>query len=290
MKYIPNSVTAKLGRTGLKLQASSPRTLFIAGVVGVGATVALTVRATMKLDPILNEHDLRIRSIKNSEHGTHKDVVCVYTKTTLDVGKAFSPVLVVGAASICALAGSHNILTKRNAGLTAAYAAIEKGFSEYRERVVSELGEDKDREFRYGTEVCEIETTDKAGKVVKTTETFASKDGFSIYARCFDETLSSWKPEPEYNLMFLRSKQNFANDLLHAQGHVFLNEIYDELGMERSKAGAVVGWVLNKDQKNDNFIDFGLFDDNPSARNFINRHENAIWLDFNVDGTIYDKI
>ena len=57
----------------------------------------------------------------------------------------------MGGLSIAALTRSHNILTKRNAALTAAYGALEKGFSEYRARVVEKYGEEEDRDFRYGT-------------------------------------------------------------------------------------------------------------------------------------------
>jgi hypothetical protein len=102
---------------------------------------------------------------------------------------------------------------------------------------------------------------------------------------------SSWNPEPEYNLIFLQCQQNWANDQLRTRGHVFLNEVYDMLGLERSKAGAVVGWVFTKDGSTDNFIDFGVFNgETQISRDFVNGHEGAILLDFNVDGVIYDKI
>jgi hypothetical protein len=70
---------------------------------------------------------------------------------------------------------------------------------------------------------------------------------------------------------------------------VFLNEIHDMLGLERTKAGAVVGWVMGGD--GDERIDFGVFKANEyMGQEFVNGNERSILLDFNVDGVIYDKI
>jgi hypothetical protein len=114
--------------------------------------------------------------------------------------------------------------------------------------------------------------------------------GASIYARFFDPYSPSWSKEPEYNLIFLKCQQNYANDLLASRGHVFLNEVYDMLGIERSQAGAVIGWVLAHDGSTDNYINFGIFADNDAAIDFVNGREGSILLDFNVDGVIFDKI
>jgi hypothetical protein len=86
--------------------------------------------------------------------------------------------------------------------------------------------------------------------------------------------------------MFLQCQQNYFNQQLKARGHVFLNEIYDAIGLERSKAGTIVGWVT--DGNGDGYIDFGMFED--ASRRFINGIEPSILLDFNVDGVIYDLI
>lgn len=101
----------------------------------------------------------------------------------------------------------------------------------------------------------------------------------SKYARTFDENNPNWHSTPEYNRLFLRANQNYANDQLQSRGHIFLNEIYDMLGFARSSAGAVVGWI--KDGAGDNYVDFGFG---------TSTDDSAIQLDFNVDGVIYDKI
>ena len=93
--------------------------------------------------------------------------------------------------------------------MTAAYAALDKGFREYRERVVEKYGEDQDREFRHGSREVEIMEDGK-----KKTVTRVGDDAPSIYARFFDPLSTSWSKEPEYNVLFLRCQQTYANDLL----------------------------------------------------------------------------
>ncbi|MCA1800666.1 MAG: DUF6353 family protein, partial [Actinobacteria bacterium] len=111
----------------------------------------------------------------------------------------------------------------------------------------------------------------------------------SIYARYFDEGSTVWSRERDYNRLRIRAIQNYANDMLKARGHLFLNEVYDELGLPRSRAGAVVGWVMSK--SGDNFVDFGIYNqENERARAFVNGQEQSILLDFNVDGVIYDLL
>ena len=92
--------------------------------------------------------------------------------------------------------------------------------------------------------------------------------------------------------MFLKQQMNYANDVLKKRGYVFLNEVYEMLGIPKTKAGKIVGWIY--DEKNpigDNFIDFGIYNENREKnRDFVNGYERVILLDFNVDGDILDMI
>lgn len=111
----------------------------------------------------------------------------------------------------------------------------------------------------------------------------------SMYARFFDESCSGWTNDAEMNLTYLRFQQQYANERLRAQGYLFLNDVYDMLGMARTKSGQVVGWVYDeKNPMGDNYVDFDLY--NEHNREFINGMKKTILLDFNVDGIILDTI
>jgi hypothetical protein len=295
---IKNAVTSKAVRQALITQKHSPTILFGVGVVGVIATVVLASRATLNLDMTLQETQDNLEKAENLHERGHasytdkdyqQDRAILHIRNVTKVAKLYAPALAVGVISIGCLTGSHLILTKRNFALTAAYAAVEKGFAEYRGRVRDELGEDKEREFRYGSETVVESKVDDKGKTKAIEKKQIGPHGASIYAVFFDNRSSSWSPQPEYNMLFLRAQQNWLNDRLMARGHVILNEAYDALGLEHTTAGCVVGWVKGD---GDSYIDFGIFDGQNMDRfyDFVTGNEGAILLDFNVDGVVYDKI
>jgi hypothetical protein len=292
MKFVPASVTNKLARQALHIQKASPKLLLIGGIVGsVGATV-LACRATLKMDEVITKAQENLEIANTLEHKDYseqdrqKDKVYIYVQTIVRTAKLYAPAVALGSLSICALVGSHKIMSSRNTALAAAYGVLDKAFDEYRKRVETELGPDRERDIRYAVETKETKN-ESTGKVKKTKHV-SGKD-HSPYARFFDEYNRNWQREGTLNQMFISCQQNYANDLLRSRGHVFLNEVYDMLGMERTSAGAVVGWVL--DDEGDNYVDFGVFDgDIFEAVRFVNGEERSILLDFNVDGIVYDKI
>jgi Family of unknown function (DUF6353) len=294
MSFVPEVISRTVARNTLHVQKASPEILLGVGIIGLVGSTVLACRATLKMSEVLDESKNKIDQATNLEHQDYsesdrsRDLTLIKYQTGVQIVKLYAPAIVVGGLSIYALTSSHNILSRRNAALTAAYAALEKGFNQYRARVVDKYGEDEDRNLRYGTEQVQIVDPDTGQKK---TVTRVGPDDPSIYARFFDPVSPSWSKEPEYNLIFLKCQQNYANDLLLSRGHIFLNEVYDMLGIQRSKAGAVVGWVVSKNGETDNFVNFGVFDGKEQvARDFVNGREGAILCDFNVDGVIYDRL
>lgn len=307
---IMNTLTRKFYRVGFKFKKHSPEILVGAGVVGVVASAVMACKATTKLDDVLAEtkdtvdkiHDVTEHPEKIPEgkeytvEDSKKDLTIVYTQAGVKLVKLYGPAVVLGTVSIAAIIGGHHILRKRNIALAAAYTAVDKGFKEYRGRVLERFGEEVDKELRYNIKAKEIENTvtDANGKetVVKETVDVADPNLTSDYARFFDDGCTGWTKDPEFNLMFLKDQQRYANDLFKSKGHLFLNEVYDMLGIPRTQAGQVVGWIY--DEKNpigDNFIDFGIYDiADERKRSFVNGYERTILLDFNVDGNILEMI
>lgn len=292
LEVIKNAVTSKAARQVLLAKKHSPVVMFGTGVVGIVGTTVLACRATLKVENLLEDADKKKLQIKTLVHDEYtekdrnKDLRYHQIQTMVGVGKLYAPAVGLGIMSVSLLTGSHVVLSKRNVALTAAYKTLEEGFDKYRERIRDEYGEDKEREFYRGVQTMDVHDT-KNGKVE--TKKYINPGGgpTSPYAVFFDEHNKNWTPKPEYNMLFLRAQQDYANDRLWAKGHVFLNEILRDLGFEDTRAGAVTGWVKNG--KGDNRIDFGIFDNDQRFYDFI-RGDEGIWLDFNVDGVIYDKI
>lgn len=294
---VMNAVQRVAGKQILVVQKHSPEILIAVGIIGFGATVATACTATLKVDDILTEHKEQIEKInavaEDSEKDAVKDKTIVYIQTGVKMAKNYLPTITLGALSIGCILSAHNILSKRNVALLAAYKASEEAFANYRGNVRKELGEEKDRQFLYGLEKTKVEeiVTDDKGKEKKIKKEVELPAGqiASQYARFFDEYNPNWSKDPEQNRYFITCVQNMLNDRLRSVGHVFLNEAYEALGFKHSTAGAVVGWVWDGDK--DNYIDFNIFDETSfKKREFVNGYERSILLDFNVDGVIYDLI
>lgn len=306
-KDILNNLTRKINKVGFKIKKHSPEILIVTGVVGTVASAVMACRATTKLSEVIEEQKEQIYQIhdyvethgyseKYSEEDSKKDLVIVYTQTAVKLVKLYAPSVILGTLSIGAMLTSNNILRKRNVALAAAYTAIDKSFKNYRNNVVERFGEEVDHELRYNIKAKEFEETvvDENGNetTVKNEVEVVDPNSISDFARFFDDGCNGWTKDPNTNLAYLKNQQRYANDVLKTKGHLFLNEVYDMLGIPRCPAGQVVGWIYDDNNPvGDNFVDFGIYDaSKESNRNFVNGYERTILLDFNVDGNIMNLI
>lgn len=291
--------TRSLGRAGLMLQKHSPEILTTVGIAGVISAGVLASRATLKLSPILENKRANIEVVRDLQENpgdepydtkiANQDIAKIYIRTGLDLVKLYGPSVTLAIGGVACILGAHGIMRRRNVALVAAAKAIESAFNEYRERIAEEIGEEREALIYNGQEVRTVkneETGKEEEQVVQVDK------GYSIYSRFFDQMSSQWENNAEYNRSFLAAQENEFTRILQSRGHVFLNDVYDALDIPRTQEGQLVGWV--RDGK-DGFVDFGIFrqvngEVPEQKRMFINGLENAVRLDFNVDGFIYDKI
>ena len=299
---IMKSVNGVASKAVMKLKKHSPEILVVAGIAGTVVSAVLACKATTKVAEILDEtkgtldtiHEgMETGAINGQEYTTDdgkKDTVVVYAQTGMKLAKLYGPAIIFGTLSITSILASNNILRKRNVALGAAYAAIDKSFKEYRGRVIERFGDQVDTELKYGIKAKkfeEIEVDPETGKEkkVKKTVMVADPNLQSDYAVYFDSKSRNYETNPDYNRMFLKAQQAFANDKLQTRGHLFLNEVLDDLDLPRTPAGQIVGWT--KDGP-DGYVNFRIVEVERETED--GRHEPALLLDFNVEGNIWEKM
>lgn len=286
MKYIPKAVTRTIAKQGLRLQNQSPTILFAAGVVGMGTTIVLACRATMKVEDILVDHEKGMLDISRIEKkDTHTDEVHWERQrkqrmihTSVRLVKLYAPTAVAGVITIGCLTTSHRQLTSRNAGLTAAYISLQQFLEGYRGRVRTEIGQDRERDVYYASTPVElVEDTPEGPRKV-----YGSRPGMpGPYAASFTDQNPNWQESGAYNEHFFNLQSQFMTDRLRANGHLFLNEVYDRLSLPRTRTGQIVGWAI-KNPTSDDYVEI----------KYTPMHDfhGTYLLDFNVAGNVIDMV
>ena len=285
----------------LAVSKHSPEILVVTGIVGVVTSAVMACKETRRLDPVLEAHKQNAEAVHKKyaqnpdEHAEKRELTGVYLKTGLGFVKLYGPSVTLGALSITGILASNNILRKRNMALAAAYATIDASFKQYRGRVIERFGEQTDKELRLDAhqEKIEVTETDENGKdkKVKKNATVVDNPMPSDYARYFAyPEARAAEPNADYNAFFLKAQQELANHMLRANGFLFLNDVYEMLGIEKSRAGQAVGWVYDKNREDhgDNWVDFGIQEVYRKRSDKPGDYEKVFLLDFNVDGPIMD--
>ncbi|QFG08728.1 hypothetical protein PBI_INGRID_55 [Arthrobacter phage Ingrid] len=294
------ATVVKNGHAGLLAKKFAPQVLLGAGVIGVVASTVLASKATLNLEEVLDRHRDAISIVNEGAHvrpadeytsTMHKrDLTLVHMRTFKELGKLYALPVGLGVLSISLIIGSHGVMYKRNVAAVAAYKTVESQFARYRDRVRSEFGLDKDEEFARAYK-SEGVVDDEGNETVNITINGQELDDTLYF---FDKNNVNWKNSPEYNLSYVMAQQTFANQLLNSRGHVMLNDVLDGLGINRTKEGAVLGWVLDRGHaEGSKFIDFGIVDaQSPSSRIYGIDGEmgECIMLDIKTDGIVWNKI
>lgn len=310
---LPQSVTQAMGKLWLRTKKSSPEICVVSGIVcGGAALVMVGVRTWKKKDDLQKDISLvkdRMDTIKGAKENNNQELVKAERKELVKQGGALAKDLVktywipalLGVGSAGLIWGGRTMLRRELSAVTSAYALLMESYKQYRQRVIDDVGIEKDQEYMHGIKMVDA-VDEKTGEVTRRAIVDKSKSisPYSVWwceGEFDDETgewiwrNGMWRDNPLMNESTLKCVQNAANDLLRANGFVFLNQVREMLGLPPTREGQIVGWTLCG---GDGFIDFGVFPSKqhplekiaPVNRLFLDNKTCNALLDFNVDGPI----
>lgn len=287
-------ITRGCGKAMLVAKKYAPEALLVVGGVAAVGCVVVACKETLKIEPILDNHETEMKEIEEAHKENPKSKEAkkerfnVTVDTSIKLVKLYAPAAGLGIIAAGCIVSSHNILHRRYLGMVAAYECLDKAFKNYRQNVIVDQGKEKDEQYAHSV----FTIGDKDDGIIFDSDADYDRIGCSGYAKLFDEVSSiQWQDDACMNYVFLKSVQSQANEILHARGYLFLNEVYDMLGLRSSYmtrldtyAGQIVGW--RDDKLHSKFVDFG-FEKN---LDFVSGRESSVLLDFNVDGNILDSL
>lgn len=292
------NIAVRVGRFAVKY---SPEILMGLGTVSVVSGTVVVAKNTLKLDELLEadrKEQEKIQKYRDSgyvgkveytEDDAKKDLMIVKKSAAIKTVKLYAPGALLITAGIACFFGAFGILKARNGALAIALASANQAFDEYRQRVIEDQGEDKDKEYLYGLKKEKIETVDpETGKKVKE-EVFVSNgnDNISRYAIRYTPEFSTeagW--DVNYNAAMLRSIEHAFNAMLPGRKKIYLSEVYKELGVEETYESRLVGWDYNADNAGDGKIMFIITEIVERDDNSATGYRKELIVDFNVDGNV----
>ena len=297
------SITTAFYTGVARISKHAPTILSVTASAGVIATGYLAWKAGTRFEDVEGrDWDRRKECLRNADMIPDEDVPKIERKNRilfiLDTVRTVAPAAIVGAATITMIYFSNSISKKRLAAMGAAYATLQTAFDGYKRTMVEALGKEsvdkilKPKLPNAGKSAEEILSSDNKSDAANVSDAVVnSLKALSPYARIIaEESSTCWDPNEDYTSQNLAAVQLWANRRLERKGHLFLNEVFDQLGLSRTREGAVVGWLKNGE--GDGYVSFGDFDASiyrvPSDD--YTRVDSNFIVDFNVDGVIWDRI
>lgn len=198
---------------------NSPLILTGIGAAGVLTTAYLTGKSSIRAYQILEDHEINVK------------MDLARKEKFFLVWKEFIPPAGSAAVTIGAIILANRIGTRRAAALAVAYTVSERGFQEYREKVVEQIGKKKETAIR--DEIAQDQVT-RAG---------VSRDSVIIGGgKCiFMDARSGrtfWSEMED-----VKSAINAINYKINGSVYASVNDFYEKVGLPRLPDGDDFGWT-----------------------------------------------
>lgn len=209
------------------IKSNSPEILTALGVSGVVTTAYLTGKASNKASKMIDAEEASAGISDNPRQRLKEQTKLVW--------KLYIPAGISGAATIACIIGASRSNSRRTAAAVTAYSLTERAFSEYREKVVEQIGKVKEQKVR-----DQINQDRVSAKPPVSREVIVTGSGNVLC--CEKLTHRYFRSDHET----LRKAVNDINHMIVNQLYVTLDEFYDLIGLPHTSLSDNLGWDSNK--------------------------------------------
>ena len=208
------------GKAEKLVRTNSPAILAALGVSGTIATAYLTAKASFKSAD-------RIRKAEPQPTTTKEKAQLVW--------RNYIPAGISGAITIGCIVGATGVGNRRTAAAASAYTITERAFTEYREKVVEQIGENKEQKLR--DEIAQDRIT---ANPPQSSEIIVTGAGTVLCCEMYTKRYF------ESDMETLRKAQNDINARVLQDLYVLLSDFYYMIGLPATEQSTKVGWDSDK--------------------------------------------
>lgn len=295
-------------KVGNAIAKHSPVLLTVGGVLGLGATAVLSYKAAAKVEVItekieksnfgesekqritqeMTNPNQRLLDEEYAELENDLAIVTeeyrLYTKKEVvrDIAGAVALPVLTGIASLACITLSYYIQNNRIVNLASALATATAERHYYKNKYAEQHGEEAAKVFYTPTQDGEVETTDAKGKAKKVKGKMKA-DIPSLHGEWFDKSSEYVSDDHDYNMAFINSVTSKMDLKMFQKGSLTMNEVFDELGLQRTRGGAIMGWSVG--------TGFNLYTEVTNVLNkYTGEEELQIYVKWPTPVAIYDVI
>lgn len=216
-----------IARVTKTVKAHSPEILTALGIAGVVSTAYLTGKASFEAARVIDREQYRLDHFEKSHPLDNKEKVKL-------VWKLFIPAGASAVATVGCILGLKGVGSRRATAAATAYAIAERGFAEYRDKVVEQIGKGSEQKIRDGIAQDKVDLRPASSEVI-----FMG----SGHVLCCDLYTGRYFRS---DMESLKKAENEINQRVYSDLYVMMSEFYDLIGLPHTSQSDYVGWDSDK--------------------------------------------
>jgi hypothetical protein len=209
------------------VKANSPTILSVAAGVGTITTAVLVGRASYQAANVIREHEENNAPAINPRERLKE-------RTRL-VWKLYIPSAISTISTVSCVIGANRMEAKKTIAANAVLAVTERAYSDYRNKIIEELGPRKDQSIRDKVVADQV-----ANNPPPSQEVLVTGPGNVLCCELF--TMRYFACDMEK----LRRSQNELNSKLLKHDYATLNDFYYMIGLSQTTTSGNIGWTSDK--------------------------------------------